>query len=76
MDDVKYIAEYTVEFAGGLYTGSFLLPGHQMPEAGDVVRLPIKGESTPVRVERVRLGGEHFGIQHVELICSMGSVRP
>jgi hypothetical protein len=68
---VKYIAEYTVEFAGGTCTGSFLLPGPQMPEVGDVVRLPVKGNSIPVRVKSVRLGGEHFGIQHVELICSM-----
>jgi hypothetical protein len=42
-----------------------------MPEVGDVVRLPVKGKSIPVRVKSVRLGGEHFGIQHVELICSM-----
>jgi hypothetical protein len=39
-------ARYTVSFEGAMCTGSFLFPGHQMPEVGDTIRLPVEGHGT------------------------------
>jgi hypothetical protein len=70
--EYKYIADYRIAFAGGVCMGSSLLPGHEVPEAGDTIRLSIRGRLTRVRVESACLRGEFFGVQHVELVCSIG----
>ena len=62
--------DYIVEGDGEVFSGSFVFPVNQMPEAGDTVHLPITGRDTIVRVDSVRAGVDNYEIRHVELVGS------